>query len=145
MRPFWNIGMHSMQDLFFLARWVEMVYYVPNVLISVTEKSITFKITKISRYFTLTEKKTNFIWTRTGILRSIVANVNTSKQKWNASVPRWLLSLSQPLFGLVTHDSYPFLPCYRTWITAQLLKSSSRLVSLQRNRKGYLCESSTPK
>ena len=56
--------MHSMQDLFFLARWVEMVYYVPNVLISnyaVTEKSITFKITKISRYFTLTEKKTNFI------------------------------------------------------------------------------------
>ena len=27
-----------MQALFFLARWVEMVYYVPNVLISVTEK-----------------------------------------------------------------------------------------------------------
>ena len=49
--------MHSMQDLFFLARWIEMVHYVPNVLISVTEKSITFKITKISRYFTLTEKK----------------------------------------------------------------------------------------
>ena len=52
--------MHSMQDLLFLARWVEMVYYVPNVLISVTEKSITFKITKISRYFTLTEKKDKF-------------------------------------------------------------------------------------
>ena len=35
--------MHSMQDLFFLARWVEMVYYVPNVLISVTEKKHNFQ------------------------------------------------------------------------------------------------------
>ena len=35
--------MHSMQDLFFLARWVEMVYYVPNVLISATEKKHNFQ------------------------------------------------------------------------------------------------------
>ena len=39
-----NIGMRSMQDLFFLAGWVEMGQFVVlNVFVFVTEKSITFK------------------------------------------------------------------------------------------------------
>ena len=45
-----NIGMRSMQDLFFLAGWVEMGQFVVlHVFVFVTEKSITFKKRKYRR------------------------------------------------------------------------------------------------
>ena len=45
-----NKGMRSMQDLFFLAGWVEMGQFVVlNVFVFVNEKSITFKKRKYRR------------------------------------------------------------------------------------------------
>ena len=96
-----NIGMRSMQGLIFGWMGWDGTDFAFNVFISVTEKSITFKNENIAE-----RQKKNLIYLNSHRYYVIYCLyfLNTSKLKWNASVPRLLLSPSQPLVGLVIHS-----------------------------------------
>ena len=80
---------------------------VPNFFIFVTKKSPTFKRQK---YRGKTEKNLIYLNSHTYYVIYCPYCPITSKLKWNASVPRFLLSPSQPLFGLVTQR-----PLFPVW------------------------------
>ena len=85
---------------------------VPNVFIFVTKKSPTFKRQK---YRGKTEKNLIYLNSHTYYVIYCPYCPITSKLKWNASVPRFLLSPSQPLFGFVTQR-----PLFPVWERARV-------------------------
>ena len=85
-----------------MAGWVEMGHFVyPTFSFLDQKKSTTFKITIILHYYTLGDWKKRPNSDRYVVVYCLYC-LNTSKQKWNASVSCLLLSPPQPSFGLVT-------------------------------------------
>ena len=71
--------MRGMQDLFFLAGWVEMGQFVVlNVFVFVTEKSITFKNENIAE----TEKNLIYLNSHRYYVIYCLYCLNNSKLKW---------------------------------------------------------------
>ena len=111
---------------------------VPNVFIFVTEKSPTFKRQK---YRGKTEKNLIYLNSHTYYVIYCPYCPITSKLKWNASVPRFLLSPSQPLFGLVTQR-----PLFPVWERARRVTRPKkgwlkrlRLLPVLRQRENQNC------
>ena len=85
-----------------MAGWVEMGHFAyPTFSFLDQKKSTTFKITIILHYYTLGDWKKRPNSDRYVVVYCLYC-LNTSKQKWNASVSCLLLSPPQPSFGLVT-------------------------------------------
>ena len=111
---------------------------IPNVFIFVTEKSPTFKRQK---YRGKTEKNLIYLNSHTYYVIYCPYCPITSKLKWNASVPRFLLSPSQPLFGLVTQ-----CPLFPVWERARRVTRPKkgwlkrlRLLPVLRQRQNQNC------